>query len=118
MKLILTNHVQIVLPEKTSPEIKIYQLKGEMKVWSKSTTLSPSWRHVGHYKSLFTIIDKSLKAEKRKELKEIQEGIAGCYVAIINCEIHHNYSYKGRKQITRYYEDTLTTGDAYIRGRL
>ena len=67
-----------------------------MKARRESTITSSSGigRHLGHYKSLFTIIDNPLNAEERKELKEIQERIAGCYVAIINYAIRHNYSYK------------------------
>ena len=50
--------------------------------------------HLGHYKRLFTVIDKSLEYEEKKEFKEVQERIAGCYVAILNNAIQHNYSYK------------------------
>ena len=42
-----------------------------MKVWREGTTTSPSGRHLRHYKSLFTVIDKSLEYDERKELKEI-----------------------------------------------
>ena len=65
-----------------------------MKVWREPTTTSSNGRHLGHYKCLFIVINKFLKTEDRKKLKEIQEKIAGCYVAIINCAIRHNYSYK------------------------
>ena len=65
-------------------------------------TTSPSGRHLGHYKSLFTVIDRSLECDDRKELKEIQERIAGCYVAILNYAIRHNYSYKRWKQILNF----------------
>ena len=57
---------------------------------------------MGHYKSLFTVINKSLKCDERKELKEIQERITGCYVAILNYAIQHNYSYKRWKQILNF----------------
>ena len=77
MKLILTNCVQIAPPKKSTPEITVAQLRGKMKVWREGTTTSPSGRHLGHYKCLFTVINKSLKAKERKELKEIQERIAG-----------------------------------------
>ena len=73
-----------------------------MKVWREGTTTSPSGRHLGHYKSMFTVIDKSLKATERKELKEIQERIAGCYVATTNYAIRHNYSYKKWKKILNF----------------
>ena len=86
MKLVLTNCVQIA-PQKTNPEITVAQLRGKMKVWREGTTTSPSGRHLGHYKSLFTVIDKSLECDDSKELKEIQKRIAGCYVAILNYAI-------------------------------
>ena len=35
-------------------------------------------------------------------MKEIQERIAGCYVAILNYAIQHNYSYKRWKQILKF----------------
>ena len=102
MKLVLTNCVKISPPKKTKPEITVAQLQGEMKVWRKGTTISPSGRHLGHFKSIFTVIDKSLEYNRRKELKEIQEKIAGCYVAMINYTIRHNYSYKRWKQILNF----------------
>ena len=55
-----------------------------MKVWREETTISPSGRHLGHCKNLSSVIDKSLEYDERKELKEIQEMIAGCYIAILN----------------------------------
>ena len=57
MKLILTNCVEIAPPKNSTPEITVEQLRGKMKVWRESTTTSPSGRHLGHYKSLFTVID-------------------------------------------------------------
>ena len=60
-----------------------------------------------HYKWVFTKIDKSLKVDERKELKEIQEKIASCYVATIDHAISHNYLYKLRldkqKRAAGYY---------------
>ena len=102
IKLVLPNCVQIAPLEKTSPEITVQQLRGKMKVWRNLTTTSSSGRHLGHYKCLFTVINKSLKVEERKEFKEIQEKIADCYVAIINYAICHNYSYKRWKQILNF----------------
>ena len=86
MKLVLKNCVQIA-PQKTNPEITVAQLRGKIKVWRKETSTSPSGRHLGHYKSLITVIDNSLESDDRKELRETQEKIAGCYVAILNYAI-------------------------------
>ena len=58
MKLILTNCVEIAPPKKSTPEITVAQLRGNMKVWREGTTTSPIGRHLGHYKNLFTAIDK------------------------------------------------------------
>ena len=102
MKLILTKCVGINPPKKSSPEIMVAQLRGKIKVWREGTTTSPSGRHLGHYKRLFTVIDKSLEATERKELKEIQERIAGFYVATINYAISHNCSYKRWRQILNF----------------
>ena len=93
MKLVLKNCVQIA-PQKANLEITVEQLQGKMKVWREGTTTSPSGRHLGHYKSLFTVINHSLESDNQKELKEIEERIAGCYVAILNYVIGYNYSYK------------------------
>ena len=59
MELILTNCVQTAPSKETNAAITVTQLRREMKVWRESTTTSPSGRHLGHYKSLFTVIDKS-----------------------------------------------------------
>ena len=58
-----------------------------MKVWREGTMTSPSGHNLGHYKNILTVIDKLLEYDERKELKEIQEKIAGCYVAMINSAI-------------------------------
>ena len=41
----------------TTNKLTYNEFKGKMKVWSEQTTTSPSGRHLGHYKALFTTID-------------------------------------------------------------
>ena len=65
MKLLFKNCVQIA-SQKTNPEITVAQVRGKMKVWKKGTTASPSGRHFGHYKILFTVIKHSLESEDCK----------------------------------------------------
>ena len=86
IKLVLTNCAQIA-PQKINPEITVAQLRGKMEVWREGTTTSPSERHLGYYKSIFTVINNSLESDDHRELKEIQERIVGCYVAILNYAI-------------------------------
>ena len=76
-----------IASQKNNPEITVPQLRGNIKVWKEETTRSPSGYYLGHYKSAFTVIDKSLESDDRKELKEIQERMAGCYVATLNYAI-------------------------------
>ena len=66
MKLVLKNFVKIA-PQNTNQETMVAQLRGKMKVWREGTTTSPSERHLGHYKSLFTAIDHSFESDERKE---------------------------------------------------
>ena len=68
IKLVLTNCTQIA-PQKTNPEITVAKLRGKIQVWREVSTKSPSGSHLGHYKSLFTVIDKPLESDDRKELK-------------------------------------------------
>ena len=63
-----------------------------MKAWRESTTTSPSGRHLGHYKLLIAIIDRSLDKEERKRLQQIQQDIMSCYIGVINYTIKHCYS--------------------------
>ena len=102
VKLVLDNTIRISSVENKSPEITVQQLRGKMKVRRESTTISPSGRHLGHYKSLFTTIDRSLEEEERKELQQIQQHIAEYCVQLINYAIRHNYSYQRWKQILNF----------------
>ena len=40
--------------------VSIQHMLGKFKKWRESTSTSPSGRHPGHYKALFTTIDRSL----------------------------------------------------------
>ena len=70
LKLVLNNSIRISPEDKEVPQITVQDLKGKMKVWRESTTTSPSGRHLGHYKALFTKIDRSLEEDERKELQQ------------------------------------------------
>ena len=55
-----------------------------MKKWHELTSISPSGRHLGHYKALFVPADRSLDEEEHEEIHKKQEDIADCYIAVIN----------------------------------
>jgi hypothetical protein len=54
--------------------------------------LSPSGRHLGHYKALVSIIDKSIKEDEREDYKDLQKSIRQSHIHMINYCIKHRYS--------------------------
>ena len=76
-----------------SRNILLYsEFRGKMKVWRETTSTSPSGRHLGHYKALVSVIDRTLPTEEKEKLYDIQKDIANVYIAIINYCIRHRYS--------------------------
>ena len=71
----------------------------KMKSWKEKTSTSPSGRHLGHYKALVSIIDRSLEKDKITDLKSIQTDIIKCYVGLINYCVRHCYCLKRWKTI-------------------
>ena len=75
----------------TTNKLTYNEFKGKMNVWSEQTTTSPSGCHLGHYKALFSTIDRSLEPKKRSKLQDFQKDIASCYIGIVNYCIKHRY---------------------------
>ena len=71
----------------------------KMKSWKEKTSTSPSGRHLGHYKTLVSTIDRSLEKGKITDLKLIQTDILKCYVGLINYCVHHRYCLQRWKTI-------------------
>lgn len=63
-----------------------------MKKWRKTTSTSPSGRHLGHYKVLVSTIDRSLQEDVVKDLQSIQRDIKICYIGLINYCVKYRYS--------------------------
>ena len=55
-----------------------------MKKWRKLTSILPSGRHLGHYKALFVLVDRSLDEDKYEEIRKKQEEIADFHVTVFN----------------------------------
>ena len=52
------DHLQRVTPtDKFDEKVKFSDFKRKMKLWRETTSTSPSGRHLGHYKVIFTTID-------------------------------------------------------------
>jgi hypothetical protein len=99
-RLFLDNMTRITEVEVESPKfLTMKEFTGKFKVWRESTSTSPSGRHLGHYKALVAIIDKSLNDADRIKYRTYQEEIAECYIGLINYAIKHRYSLKRWKTI-------------------
>ena len=91
-KLFLDNLIRVTDVDESFKFVTEEEFRGKMKAWRETTTTSPSGRHLGHYKSLFAIIDRSLDEDEREQLQQIQKDIMTCYLGVINYAIKHRYS--------------------------
>ena len=85
--------------EDLQADVTLKQMRGKFKTWRKTTSTSPSGRHLGHHKTLFTTIDRSIPEPKREAFKVLQKGIAIPYQHMINYVIRHNYAFDQWKNI-------------------
>lgn len=82
-------HKNILLPK----------IRLENEIVERKTSTSPSGRHLGHYKALVSIINRSLKGDKITELNLIHNDIKICYLGFIRYCVYHWYSLKRWKII-------------------
>jgi hypothetical protein len=68
-RLFLDNMTRVTEAEDTPKFSTMKEFTGKFKVWRDSTSTSPSGRHLGHYKVLVAVIDRSLDDGKRKHYK-------------------------------------------------
>ena len=80
-------------------KVTLKQMRGKFKKWRETNYTSPSGRHLGHYKLLFTPIDRFLPTPEREAFKVLQTGIAMVYQNMINYAIKHNYAFTRWKNI-------------------
>jgi len=80
------------------PDIITFEdFKGKIKVWKENTSTSPSGRHLGRYKSLFTHGPHHIEADEnpeeipKQQLTDLQKDIATAIVALINFCIKTGY---------------------------
>ena len=98
-KMLLDNMTRVTELDELTATVTRKELKGKFLAWRESTSTSPSGRHLGHYKVLFSTIDHRLHEGERTKYRSFQDEIADCYVIMLNYAINYNYSYKRWKQI-------------------
>ena len=91
-QMFLNNMQQISQNEISTNSITTDEFDSKMRKWKETTSTSPSGRHLGHYKVLVSTIDRSLKEDDVKDLKQIQQEIKMCYIGLINYCVKHRYS--------------------------
>jgi hypothetical protein len=74
-------------------ELSLTEFQGKIVKWREATTTSPSGRHLGCYKSLFTpgIYDEAHDSVEFQAFRAKQQAIAHLLLAIINYAIRHQY---------------------------
>jgi hypothetical protein len=91
-RLLLDNMTRVTETEDNTQYTIDKDFVGKFKVWRESTSTSPSGRHLGHYKALVSIIDKSIKEDEREDYKDLQKSIRQCHIHMINYCIKYLYS--------------------------
>ena len=105
---LLIQHLEQVHEMETNesrPTITADEFRGKLKVWSESTSTSPSGMHLGHYKALIAkkhsfssdLPDDKLPPEyclQRDELNSKQADLFGLHLALINYALECGTTYK------------------------
>ncbi|KAI2492122.1 hypothetical protein MHU86_22426 [Fragilaria crotonensis] len=96
-------HTQEMAEDNARPTISEREFVGKLRVWSESTTTSPSRMHLGHYKALIarhayttTAPDEELTQEfrdKRDELNRRQQALLQLHLSLLNYALERGYSY-------------------------
>lgn len=96
-------HTQEMAEDTSRPTISENNFIRKLKVWSESTTTSPSGMHLGHYKALIarhaystTASDEELTDDfkaKRDELNLHQAALLELHLSLINYSLERGYSY-------------------------
>ncbi|KAI2513680.1 hypothetical protein MHU86_820 [Fragilaria crotonensis] len=104
---LLLRHLQFAqstIADTTRPTISDDDFCSKLKLWSESTTTSPSGMHLGHYKALIARHSYSSEAadedltpeyrEKRDTLNYRQQALRSLRLALINYSLERGYSFQ------------------------
>ena len=92
----------------TYPTITDDEFVGKLKVWTESTTTSPSGLHLGHFKALIARHKYSgeppedeteEESAKREELNQMQRDLRGLHLSLINYALERGYSFQRWKTV-------------------
>ncbi|KAI2502879.1 hypothetical protein MHU86_11548 [Fragilaria crotonensis] len=96
--------VQEMAEAPSFPTISMDEFTSKLRVWSESTTTSPSGMHLGHYKALIArhsyssdLPDEELTQEfrdNRDELNRMQDDLRNLHLTLLNYALERGYSYR------------------------
>ncbi|KAI2495792.1 hypothetical protein MHU86_18720 [Fragilaria crotonensis] len=102
-------YAQTTLEDAIRPTISDDDFCSKLKLWSESTTTSPSGMHLGHYKALIArhtyssdAADEDLSPEfrdKRDNLNYRQQALRRLRLELINYSLERGYSFKRWKKV-------------------
>ena len=92
----------------TYPTISDDEFIGKLKVWTESTTTSPSGLHLGHFKALIarhkysgepSEYETEEEASKREEFNRMQRELRRIHLLLINYALERGYSFQRWKTV-------------------
>jgi hypothetical protein len=90
---LLLCHCQRVTLLDTIPNlITLADFVSKLKIWSESTSTSPSGRHLCHYKTLLKPLTTENPVYDDKQLNEDHTALLNAHLNIINYCLKHGYS--------------------------
>jgi hypothetical protein len=97
---LLLRHCERVTELDTIPhQINLADFVSKLKIWSESTSMSPSGRHLGHYKTLLKpLTTKDLEYDE-DQLNADHGALLHVHLNIINYCLKHGYSMERWKDI-------------------
>ena len=92
----------------TYPTITDDEFVGKLKVWTESTTTSPSGLHLEHFKALIASHkfsseppddETAEESAKREELNQMQRDLRGLHLSLINYALERGNSFQRWKTV-------------------
>ena len=106
-------HVREMAKAPEYPTITDDEFCSKLKVWSETTTTSPSGLHLGHYKALIARHEFSIDAseediteemaQQKSELDHKQAALRAVHLTLVNYALEHGYSYRRWQTIANSY---------------
>jgi exonuclease III len=102
----------------THPTITADEYISKLKIWTESTSTSPSGLHLGHYKALISRHqysdidpDDAELTDKRDEWNQMQTKLLDVHVLMLNYALERGYAYQRWKTVTNtiIFKDTDNT---------